>query len=140
MVYSVTFTFVGSHRSGEEIRPQDLVRALGKGLARFRAFGSGGHWESAGFFIVELRVDDFQVQPEPSEAFFEAVRTALIDFADVLTNVTLESLKQLRDSGYELEAVASVSMDQDQMELYLPWQLLREIGRLEVPLTVVSND
>jgi hypothetical protein len=140
MVHYVRLTLVGSHKADGAVLPDDLVNALHADFSQFLSFGSGGRWQSAGFVVLNCSLTDFQDQAEPSERFFQSVRDSLVTFAKWLSGVALAGVEMLRLNGYEVQLVIDISIDQNQMEFNLPWELMRETGRLKFPVKIISND
>jgi hypothetical protein len=65
----------------------------------------------------------------------------LLNFAALLsTHVSRESLDRFRATGVEMNVLVNPWIDNDQIDLEFPPEFLLEIGRLGLPLEIISND
>lgn len=139
MVKSSGCALVASRPDGGPILPSDFAAGLGTDCSMLQSFGNGGRWQSAGFSVYELTREPFLHLEEPSEAFFESQRLALIQFASWLENVDAVALRDFRNKGNRVRVIVEMVIEDDQMELELPGEVLAQLGRLNIPL-LVSTD
>ena len=70
-----------------------------------------------------------------------AVRKSLLGFAALLsTRVSREDLDRFRATGVEMDVLVNPWIDNDQIDLEFPPEFLLELGRLGLPLEIISND
>jgi hypothetical protein len=140
MIHNIKVTIVGSHEEDGTILPSDIMEAFSTEFSEFEAFGMGGKWHSAGFILFWLTLKDFDDKAEPSEAFMQSMRARIMSLAVWLSSVPTESAQKLVRRKFVVQLVIDLFIDQNQMDLDLPWELLREAGRLKLPIKIVSND
>jgi len=106
----------------------------------------GGEWasgmvtfpvvRSSAFAHVETSVD----AGAQSEAFFAATVEAFPATGQFLERRSPDVTAALRAAGLSLRLLVEVRMDQDQMELEFPPELLAACGRHSLGIHVISND
>jgi hypothetical protein len=70
-----------------------------------------------------------------------ALRKSLLEFAGLLSaRVSPESFDGFRATGVEMNVLANPWIDNDQIDLCFPPEFLLELGRLRLPLEIISND
>ncbi len=75
-----------------------------------------------------------------TEAFFAGVVEAFRDAGGFLDRRSPETTATMRLAGLSLRLFVEVRMDQDQMELELPPDLLAACGRHGLAVYIISND
>jgi hypothetical protein len=114
-----------------QIRPVDEVEAT-------RA--DGGEWAAGMIYFPVTRLSAFVHEAEPHEVFAKELRRALLVAAAFLDRRPTTVLDELRSTGLALRLFIDVRMDQDQMELNLPHELVAACGRHQLGVFVISND
>jgi hypothetical protein len=106
----------------------------------------GGRWTAGlvGFAIVRYsafdHVDTSEDAGAQSEAFFAGVVDAFRSAARFLDQRPPSVTAAMRAAGLSLRLFVDVRMDEDQMELELPPELLAACGRHGLGVYVISND
>jgi hypothetical protein len=120
--------------SGEQFAP-----AFGREVAPYEVSGDGEPGTNARLDAFQLALEDYQDEPEPSEAFFAAAASAFEEFAGWLAGVPADAFVGLRREGIVVDAWIYLWIDQDQLELALPPVFLAELARLQLPLQLMSE-
>jgi hypothetical protein len=106
----------------------------------------GGPWASAMVYFAVVRSSDFAHVDTSvdagaqSEAFFAAVVEAFRTAARFLDRRPAEVVARLVTTGLSLRLFVEVRMNQDQMELEFPPELLVACGRHALGAYIISND
>jgi hypothetical protein len=106
----------------------------------------GGAWTSGMIHLAIIRLSDFDHIDctvdggAQSEAFFAAIVEAFRAAGQFLDRRPAEVTTFMRASGLSLHLFVDVRMDQDQMELQFPPELLAACGRHSIDVYVISND
>jgi hypothetical protein len=106
----------------------------------------GGAWASAMVYFGVIRQSDFaHVDTSadagaPIQAFEGAVKDAFLAAGRFLDRRPPNVTASLRASGLSLQLFVEIRMDQDQMELELPPELLVACGRHSLGMYIISND
>jgi hypothetical protein len=106
----------------------------------------GGAWASGMVFFSVIRLSAFSGVKDstdpgaPTEAFFAQVVEAFRATGRFLDRRPPEVTAGLRAAGLSLRLFVDVRMDQDQMELELPPDLLAACGRHALSVYIISND
>jgi hypothetical protein len=85
-------------------------------------------------------VDDSTDPGAPHEAFFAATVDAFRATARALERRPPAVLAAMRERGLSLRLFVELRMDQDQMELSLPPELLLACGQHDLEIHIISND
>ncbi len=128
-----------SHPSGRPIPPDTLTQALGGDPSLYVVGGLNERWANARLDVCLLHLEDFADQEEPTEAFAAATRNALIEFALWLTRLSVSAFDELRGDSFKTEVWVYCWIEQDQFELILPPELLVELGRLRLPIQMMTE-
>ncbi len=141
-VGSVQICLTGSFRDDRGVTTERFLTPLNiqpdEEVESSRA--DGGKWQSGVVYFPVTRLRDFATAEEPSEAFFAQLKQRLLAIARFLDNRPPAVTVALRSSGMELRLIIDVWMDQDQMELELPPELLAACSRHGLPVYIISND
>jgi hypothetical protein len=106
----------------------------------------GGAWASAMVYLAVVRysafahVDTSADAGAQSEAFFAGVVAGFRAAGQFLDRRRPEVSARMRAAGLSLQLFVDVRMDQDQMELELPPELMAACGRHGLSMYVISND
>lgn len=106
----------------------------------------GGEWSSGMVYFAVIRHSDFDHVDKSadagaqSEAFFAAVVEAFRMTARFLDERSPGVTTAMRAAGLSLQLFIEIRMDQDQMELELPPELLAACGRHGLGVYLISND
>lgn len=106
----------------------------------------GGAWASAMVYLAVVRYRDFDHVDKSddagaqSEAFFAGIKESFRVAARFLDLRSPKVTAAMRAAGIELRLFVEVRMDQDQMELEFPPELLAASGRHLIGMHLISND
>lgn len=106
----------------------------------------GGAWASGMVYFAVVRLSAYSnVDTSPdagaqSIAFEEGVADAFRKAARFLENRQPEVTARMRKAGLQMRLFIEIRMDDDQMELAIPPELLAACGRHELGVYVISND
>ncbi len=128
-----------SHPSGRPVPAETLTQALGGDAAPYVVGSLNQRGANAHLDICLLRLEDFADQEEPTEAFAVATRNALIEFAHWMTRLSVSTFDELRGDGFKTAVLVYSWIEQDQFELILPPELLLELGRLKLPVQIMTE-
>lgn len=109
-------------------------------------FSDGGAWASGMVYFAVVRYNDYDNVDKTAdagaqtEAFFRGVMEAFLATSEFLDRRSPEVIAVMRATGLSLRLFVEVRMDQDQMELEFPPELLAACGRHSLQLYVMSND
>jgi hypothetical protein len=119
-----------------EIRPSEVEATR----------ADGGAWTSAIVYFAVVRysgfahVDTTTDAGAQSEAFFAGVMEAFRTAGRFLDQRSPEVTAAIRAAGMSLRLFVEIRMDQDQMELELPQELLAACARHGLGVYLISND
>jgi hypothetical protein len=128
------------HPNGYPISGSEFANALASEASRFALVGSGKEWEASRIVGFELSLEAYNEMDEPHEAYSKALNESFSNFTGWLSTLSLNSLDMLRAKGVNLDVFITFWIDQNQFELALPAELMAEMGRLRLPITMLSND
>ena len=106
----------------------------------------GGSWTSGMVYFAVVRYSDFAHVDltadagAQSEAFFAGTVEAFRTTGRFLDRRSPEVTASMRAAGLKLRLFVEVRMDQDQMELECPPELLSACGRHSLNIYLISND
>jgi hypothetical protein len=126
--------------NGGSISPDELVRLFATDVSKFEVVGSGKPWQASRIVFLDLSSGSFKTLEEPSEGFYDALLQSLLVAAAWLANVSAETMKSLRQSGLMIDVFFDISLDDNQIQLKIPPELSLQLGRLELPVEILSND
>ena len=124
---------------GQAVPPERFAEGLGIDPAPYVIAGLNQIGASARLDVCLLHLDDFKDQEEPTEAFAAATLHALQEFAVWLTRVPANSFDTLRAGGLHLTAMIYCWIAGDMFDLVLPPDLMAELGRLQLPLQLMTE-
>lgn len=107
---------------------------------------TGGPWESGMVYLAVVRYSQFgHIDTSADagaayEAFFSGVVDAFRGAARFLDRRPPEVTSQMRSAGLSLRLFIDVRMDEDQMDLEFPPELLAACGRHGLSLFLITND
>jgi hypothetical protein len=140
MIQQLRLSLLAWNPDGKPLSGEQLASALSANVSRFVVGGSGTKWESARISAFTILHEAYKAEDQPSEAFENAMLAGFIDFSTWLATLASNACDALRAHGMKLAVLIDFWMDQDQMDLELPPELLIQLGRLRLPLQLVSND
>jgi hypothetical protein len=144
---SVLIGLQASREDGRGVTSEEFLaplRILAGEVAATRA--DGGNWASGMVYFAVVRYSDFDHIDNSidagaqSEQFFEAIVEAFQATARFLDQRSPEITDSMRALGLLLQLFVDVRMDQDQMELEVPPELLASCGRHKLKMFLISND
>lgn len=106
----------------------------------------GGAWASGVVYFAVVRCSDFEHLDKTADAgaqcvaFEVAILKAFMAFGHFLDQRSTEVIAAMRAAGMSVRVIVDVRMDQDQMELDFPPELLVACGRHGLGIYVISND
>jgi len=146
-VGSVLIGLQASRRDGRGVTTDEFVAPLKIQAGEVEATHSdGGAWASGMVYFAVVRyaafahVDTSADAGAQSEAFYAGVVEAFRAAGRFLNRRRPELTAGIRAAGLSLRLFVDVRMDQDQMELEFPPELLAACGRHGLSVYVISND
>src|SRR5437660_1359642 len=128
MVTYIEISLRAWHPDGNTISGEELVAALAADTSAYAVIGSGQKWETARIVASGHSLEAYKDKDEPHEAFFKSVRESLVAFSKWLSSLSPDSLDMLRSKGMKLDLFMDFRIDQDQLELEVPCELISEMG------------
>jgi hypothetical protein len=146
-VGSVLIGLQASRGDGNEVATAEFLAPLAIGPDEVEATqADGGAWASGMVYLAIIRHSDFDHVDKSADAgaqslafdaaIIEAFRTAGRFLDRRLPTITAT----MRAAGLSLRLFVEIRMDQDQMELEFPPELLIACGRHSLAIYVISND
>lgn len=146
-VLSVLVGLQASRADGQGITTAGFLTPLAIQPGEVEATTADGPmWMSGMVYFAILRyrafahVDTSDDAGAQSEAFFAGIIEALRSVGRFLDRREPAVTAAMREAGLELRLFIEVRMDQDQMELEIPPELLAACGRHRLGVYVTSND
>jgi hypothetical protein len=140
-VGSVSIGLQASFKNGRGVTKTDFLDLLSIQPGEVEATrASGKDWQSGMVYFAIVRLNDFAKAIEPTEAFHRQVVEAFRAAARFFDVRSPEAMGRLRAKGLSLRLFVEIRMDQDQMELELPSELLTACGRHGLGVYIISND
>jgi hypothetical protein len=146
-VGSVLIGLQASRRDGRGVTSAEFLDPLSIQPGEVEATrADGGAWASGMIYFAVVRysafthIDTSADAGAQSEAFFAGVVAAFRDAARFLDQRQPSATAAMRAAGLSLRLFVDVRMDQDQMELELPAELLAACGRHGLGVYLISND
>lgn len=146
-VASVLIALQASRKDGRGVTPEEFLAPLDIRLGEVEAsHAGGGAWSSGVVHFAVIRHSDFDNVDKSAdagaqtEAFFAAVAEGFRTTARFLDERSPSVTSRMRAAGLSLQLFIEVRMDQDQMELEFPPELLAASGRHGLGIYLISND
>jgi hypothetical protein len=146
-VGSVLIGLRASRRDGRGVTTDEFLSPLHIRPGEVEATrADGGAWASGMVYLAVVRysafahVDTSADAGAQTEAFEAAVGEAFQAAGRFLERRRPEITADMREAGLSLSLLVEVRMDQDQMELEFPPELLALCGRHGLGIYVISND
>ena len=146
-VGSVLIALQASSKTGQGVTTAEFLTPLA--IQPHEAEGTradGGAWASGLVYFKVVRNSDFDHVDKSddagaqSEAFFQGVDAAFRAVGQFFDQRSPDVTTAMREAGLSLQLFIEIRMDQDQMELELPSELLVACGRHRLGVHVISND
>jgi len=139
-VGSVLIALQASASGRTGTRPEDFIVPLtvaqDDGVASARVVEGG----SSLVEFPSVRLGDFRAADEPSEAMFRQVQETFRVVGRFLDRRPSEMFAAFRAAGLAVRLYVEVWIDQDQMEVTLPPDLVVSCARHGIGIFVISND
>jgi hypothetical protein len=146
-VGSVLIALQASRKTGQGVTTSEFLAPLAIQPNEVEATrADGGGWASGMVYFKVVRDSDFENVDKSadagaqSEAFFEGVGAAFRAVGQFFDQRSPDVTTAMRESGLSLRLFVEIRMDQDQMELELPSELLIACGRHKLGVYIISND
>ncbi len=146
-VGSVLIGLQASRRDGKGVTTLEFLAPLTIQAGEVEAAcADGGPWASGMVYFAVIRFSDFAHVDTTgdagaqTEAFFAGVVEAFRAVGRFLDQRPPEITAWMRAAGLSLRLFVEVRMNQDQMELDLPSDLLAACGRHSLGVYIISND
>src|SRR5262245_27127187 len=146
-VGSVLIGLQASHKNGRGVTSAEFLAPLNIRSGEVEATrADGGEWASGMVYFAVIRHSDFDHVDKSadagaqSEAFFAGIVEAFRSAARFLDQRPPSVTASMRAAGLSLQLFIEVRMDQDQVELELPPELMAACGRHELKAYLISND
>jgi hypothetical protein len=146
-VGSVLIALQASREDGRSVTRGEFLDPLSIRPGEVEAIkADGGRWAAGLVYFAVVRygafdhIDTSEDAGAQSEAFFAGVVDAFRGAARFLDRRPPSVTASMRAAGMSLRLFVDVRMDQDQMELELPPELLAACGRHSLGVYVISND
>lgn len=132
-------------RGGRDCRPipsSAFVSAMmiGKDDCVSEVYASDNLWSSSYVQFAIIRLRDFEQQDAPFEAMTARMHEVLLAIASFLDRRPVELFTGFRDAGLSVRLLIDLWMNQDQMELDLPPELMAACARHHLSLRILSNN
>lgn len=137
--YQVEVFISASDPTGRLVSPERLTQVLGGDPAPYAVTGLNENGANASLDVCQINLEDFTSQEEPSEAFHAATQNALQEFAVWLARISTEPSDQSQNEGLKLVALVYCWIDDNFFDLTLPPQFMAELGRLSLPLQIMTE-
>jgi hypothetical protein len=146
-VGSVLIGLQASRKDGRGVTSREFLAPLEIRPGEVEATrADGGEWASGMVYFSVVRYSDFDHVDKSadagaqSEVFFAGIVNAFRGAARFLDQRSPTVTASMRAAGLSLQLFIEVRMDQDQMELELPPELMAACGRHELKAYLISND
>jgi hypothetical protein len=146
-VGSVLIGLQASRHDGQGVTSAEFLDPLNVEPVEVEATrADGGEWASGMVYFAVVRyrafahVDTSTDAGAQSEAFFAGVVEAFRAAGRFLDRRSSEITSAMRAAGLSLRVIVDVRMDDDQMELEFPPELLGACGRHRLGIYLISND
>lgn len=146
-VGSVLIGLQASWRNGRGVTTAEFLEPLAIQPDEVEAVrADGGEWASGMVYIAVIRdsqfdhIDSSQDAGAPSEAFYAAVVAAFRGAGRFLDQRSPAITAGMMAAGLSLRLFVDVRMNDNQMELELPPDLLAACGRHGIGIFLISND
>ncbi len=146
-VGSVLIGLQASRRDGQDVTTAAFLTPFNIQPGEVEAVrADGGAWASGMVYFAVVRFSGFAHVDTTTdagaqvEAFFAGVAEAFRATARFLNRRPPGVTAGLRAAGFKLRLFVDVRMDQNQMELELPPELLTACGRHSLSIYIISND
>jgi hypothetical protein len=139
MITSIEMSLRTWYPDGRPVNVDDFATILDPGT-KYRVVGGGGAWETARIVVYKDRLESFKDSNEPHEAFSQSFRYSQTALSHWLSGLMPTVLDGYRSKGMKLDLFLDVWIDQNQVELEISNELIAEMGRLSLPMKIVSND
>ncbi len=125
---------------GEPLEPSELLTKLGVDPEPYTAYGYAERWRSVCIRAGPLLLSDFAQGDDCWSEFERAVGIWLTQFAGWLAGVRQECVERMRSEGIDAQVIVNLELDSGQFDLTLPPELCAELGRLRLPIYILSNE
>jgi hypothetical protein len=141
-VLSISISLRAWHREGRPVRFDEFFGRLSFASTdpTIERSESVGEWQAARLVFVALQADDFKNAQEPAEAFAAALRFGLDEMARWLLRQSSDVFDKMRQTGLKVDVFIRVWIDQDQLDLDLPAELLGACGAHGLGVSIITND
>lgn len=90
--------------------------------------------------FFEDEISNYESREYPDDAFEIAIRTELLNITEWLSKQTVDSFKSFEASGLKVWMFFEFWIENVQLDISLPPNLLAECGRLNITIDIVTND
>lgn len=97
-------------------------------------------WKWARAELFSISMSDVKDAEEPAEAFAERLQQSFKQAASVLSKIRPEGLAQWRASGHEADVFIGGWLANEQFDLELPAVFVAECARLDLSISICTND
>lgn len=145
-VGSVLIALQASRRDGRGVTTGEFLTPLAIQSNEVEAMrADGGPWKSGMVHFKVVRHSDFAHVDKSTdagaqtEAFFKGIEAAFLAVAKFFDRRSPEVTTTMQESGLSIRLFVEIRMDQDQMELALPSELMAACGRHGLAAYIISN-
>jgi hypothetical protein len=141
-VGSLFIALQASHKDGRVIQDAEFFEPLKTDAADAvaEAISRNRRWGSALVVFPIVRLRDFGAMEEPTEAMNAHIKRVFQMVADFLNRRPTDVFESFRRFGLDVKLFVDVWMNQDQMEVEFPPELIAACGRQRLSMFVMSND
>lgn len=139
-INGIRVVLAADHLDGHAVKRQEFLKTLGVDAKPYRLYGRAAPWTTVGLVVCDLSLVDFHDRDEPSEGLEESLQAALADFARWLSHIPAVRMKALQTGRLHAYVLVHMDINHDQMEFNLPVALAGQMGRLRLPLHMISNE
>jgi len=131
----VSVLLVAYREDGKAIKKKDYSKWIKLGKTNYDLSGFDTDGVDLG---IEFELGEFDGKHKDAQ-LRAAAEKALIEFALFLSQQSRQKFDSFRASGVRLEFAVSLWLKGKQFELNFPFELLAELGRLQLPIELVSD-
>jgi hypothetical protein len=140
-ITNISACLIGSYQDGRNVSSKDFTELLQLPATHWpvRIEADRGPWASAFVEFLDLTLNAFDNEPEPYAAFDREIHQRIEVACKWLTSQS-DRVKALTDSGLTLCFLIDMQIDNDQLDLTIPPDLLLACGQCQIPIQLITND
>ena len=140
MIQQISVSIRGWHADGRAISTAQFLEILQIQKSDQQVVGQGQPWQAARIILSDLDFTAFNGESEPSEAFAKSLNTSLLAAYHLLACIPGIVVQNCIDFALLTDCFVEVRMDSNQLDLDFPPDFLKELSRLKLSLSIISNN